>query len=178
MDVIEEKAVQTQAVYGSSDVANLLKIKESTVRKYCGILEKAGYEFLKNEMGHRAFFDNDLIVLRKMLNLKNESDMSLEDAAKSVVTWKKGDDMSVSDTKESEYIARYNDLVREFKEFQKQQMEFNKELLQEIKSQREYIGKLIEEKDLLVIQSMRNLLESKQELPEPTKKKNWWKFWK
>jgi biotin operon repressor len=59
---MSDKTQQIQAVYSSSDVAATLKIQESTLRKYCLILEKIGYEFLKNENGHRAFFDADSIV--------------------------------------------------------------------------------------------------------------------
>lgn len=82
----ENKQTQAvQAVYGSGDVADVLQIQESTLRKYCLLLEKAGYEFLKNEVGHRAFFDDDVIVLRKMIALKNDADMTLEEATKSVV---------------------------------------------------------------------------------------------
>ena len=54
------------------------------------VTRKIGSEFLKNEQGHRAFFDQDIIGLRKMMRLKNEADMTLEEAAKSVVAWKNG----------------------------------------------------------------------------------------
>ena len=47
-----EEMKQIQAVYGSSDIADVLHIQESTLRKYCLLLEKSGYEFLKNEQGH------------------------------------------------------------------------------------------------------------------------------
>ena len=47
----------TRSLYSSSDVATLLKIQESTLRKYCIMFEKAGYKFHKNENSHRGFFD-------------------------------------------------------------------------------------------------------------------------
>lgn len=114
---MSEGAKQVQAVYGSSDVADVLQVQESTLRKYCLLLEKSGYEFLKNELGHRAFFDDDVIVLKKMISLKNDADMTLEEAVKSVIAWKNGNDIAVSDTEEKRYIARYNDLLKEFKTF-------------------------------------------------------------
>ena len=171
-----EETKQIQAVYGSSDIADVLQIQESTLRKYCLLLEKSGYEFLKNEQGHRAFFDNDIIVLRKMISLKNNADMTLEEAVKSVIAWKNGNDITVGDTEEKHYIARYNDLLNEFKTFQEQQLNFNKELLQEIRSQREYIENRLEERDRLLIESMRETLEVRKEIAA-TQKKNWWKFW-
>lgn len=174
-----EKMEQVQAVFGSNDVADVLQIQESTLRKYCLLLEKSGYEFLKNEHGHRAFFDDDIIVLKKMLHFKNKADMTLEEAAKSVVAWKNGNDITVSDTEEKRYITRYNDLLEKFEAFQTQQIEFNKELIQEIRSQREYINNRLEERDRLLVQSMRNTLEARKEIAAAvTKKKKWWKFWK
>ena len=165
-----------QAVYGSSDIADVLQIQESTLRKYCLLLEKSGYEFLKNEQGHRAFFDNDVIVLRKMIALKNDTDMTLEEAVKSVMAWRKGTDITVRDTEEKQYIARYNDLMKEFKSFQEQQMNFNKELIQEVRSQREYIENRLEQRDQLLMQSIRESLEVRKEIAA-TQKKRWWKFW-
>ena len=48
--------------------------------------------------------------------------MTLEEAVKSVVAWKNGSDIAVGDTEEKHYIARYNDLLGEFKTFKKQHM--------------------------------------------------------
>ena len=183
---------QTQAVYGSSDVADVLQIQESTLRKYCLLLEKAGYEFLKNEHGHRAFFDNDVIVLRKMIGFKSDADMTLEEAVKSVVAWKNGNDITVRDTEDMRYVARYNDLVREFEAFQEQQrkfneqqikfneqqMKFNEELIREIRGQREYIENRLEQRDQLLMQSIRESLEVRKEIATAEKEKKWWQFWK
>lgn len=174
---MSEETKQIQAVYGSSDIADVLGIQESTLRKYCLLLEKSGYEFLKNEHGHRAFFDADVIVLRKMISFKNDADMTLEEAVKSVVAWNKGNDITVSDIEEKQYVARYNDLLGEFKTFQQQQMGFNKELIEEIQKQRDYIEKRLEERDRLLIESMRQTLEFRGAAVEGEKKKRWWRFW-
>lgn len=168
-----EETKQIQAVYGSSDIADVLQIQESTLRKYCLLLEKSGYEFLKNEQGHRAFFDHDVIALRKIISLKNGADMTLEEAVKSVMAWKKGNDITVSDTEEKRYIA----LIKEFKMFQEQQIHFNQKLLQEIRSQRAYIEHRLEERDRLLIQSIRETLEVRKEIMA-TQQKKWWQFYK
>lgn len=176
-----DKTQQIQAVYSSSDVAITLKIQESTLRKYCLILEKNGYEFLKNENGHRAFFDVDSIVLKKFIELKNGSDMTLEQAAKSVVAWKKGTDIAKSDTEESRYVARYNDLIEEFKSFQENQENFNKELLKQLQKQQEYISDKLEERDQKLMLILKETLETKRQLSIASaeeQKKKWWEFWK
>lgn len=174
--MMSEGIKQVQAVYGSSNIADILQVQESTVRKYCLLLEKSGYEFLKNEQGHRAFFDHDLIVLKKMMSLKSGADMTLVEAVKSVVAWKNGSDIAVSDTEEMRYIKHYNDLAEEFKMFQEQQMNFNKELIQEIRNQQEYIEQRLEQRDRLLIQSLRETLKVRKEIV--TAEKKWWQFWK
>ena len=112
-----------------------------------------------------------------MIRLKNGADMTLEEAVKSVVAWKKGNDIAVSDTEEKHYIARHNDLMKEFKSFQEQQIHFNQELLQEIRSQRAYIEHRLEERDGLFIQSIRETLEVRKEIMA-TQQKKWWQFYK
>lgn len=174
--MMSEGIKQVQAVYGSSNIADILHVQESTVRKYCLLLEKSGYEFLKNEQGHRAFFDHDLIVLKKMMSLKSGADMTLEEAVKSVIAWKNRSDIAVGDTEEMRYIKHYNDLAEEFKTFQEQQMNFNKELIQEIRNQQEYIEQRLEQRDRLLIQSLRETLEVRKEIAIAEKK--WWQFWK
>ena len=113
-----------------------------------------------------------------MIKLKNDGDMTLEEAVKSVVAWNKGNDITVSDMEEKRYIARYNDLLEEFKTFQQQQMEFNRELIAEVRNQREYINERLEERDRLLVESMRQTLETRKEIAaaEKEKKKKWWRF--
>ena len=167
---MSDKTQQIQAVYSSSDVAITLKIQESTLRKYCLILEKNGYEFLKNENGHRAFFDADSIVLKKFIELKNGSDMTLEQAAKSVVAWKNGTDITKGDTEDSQYIARYNDLLEGFTSFKENQEKFNQELLKQLQQQQEYISNKLEERDQKLMLALKETMETKNNLQSLLKK--------
>ena len=41
--------------YNTNEIADIVAIAVSTVRKYCTILEKAGYLFTKNANGYRIF---------------------------------------------------------------------------------------------------------------------------
>lgn len=169
---------QVQTIYSSSDIAANLNIQESTLRKYCLILEENGYEFLKNERGHRAFFDNDLIALKKFVEFKDEADMSLKQAAKAVTAWKNGFSMTERDTEENRYVARYDDLLNEFKEFRENQNQFNKELLSQLQKQQQYIDTRLEERDQKLMLSLKETLEAKNQLAITTsEKKKWWKFW-
>lgn len=179
---------QIQAVYSSSDVSTVLAIQESTLRKYCLILEKNGYEFLKNANGHRAYFDGDIILLKKFLKLKEEADMTLEQASKSVIAWKKGTTISERDMEENRYVSRYNDLVEEFKSFKDTQGAFNQKLLNQLGKQQEYLDKRLEERDQRLEErdqrlmlALKETLETKKQLELAAveeQKKKWWRFGK
>ena len=52
--------------YSTKDIANMVDIAESTVRKYAQALEKAGYRFRKTENGSRIYTDNDVFVFKEV----------------------------------------------------------------------------------------------------------------
>ncbi|MGI2791057.1 DUF3967 domain-containing protein [Bacillus cytotoxicus] len=79
-----------KTLYSPGDVAEQLGIQPSTLRKYADVLEKEGYTFIKNERGHRKYRESDVIVFRKIINLKNDTDMTLENATKQIVSWHQG----------------------------------------------------------------------------------------
>ncbi|EJR28745.1 DUF3967 domain-containing protein [Bacillus mycoides] len=79
-----------KTLYSPGDVAEQLGIQSSTLRKYADVLEKEGYAFIKNERGHRKYRESDVMVFRKVINLKNDTDMTLENATKQIVSWHQG----------------------------------------------------------------------------------------
>lgn len=78
-------------IYSPSDVAAQLNIKQSTLRKYSILLEEHGYIFHKNDKSHRAYYDGDVMAVRKLIDFKNNANMTLDEAAKAVVSWSKGE---------------------------------------------------------------------------------------
>lgn len=80
--------------HAPEDIATVLKIKPSTLRKYSLLLEQSGYLFKKNAQGHRWYSDTDLTALRKFITLKDSSGMNLEDSADAVFLWSKGDSVA------------------------------------------------------------------------------------
>ncbi|MBE7106626.1 DUF3967 domain-containing protein [Bacillus cereus] len=79
-----------KTLYSPGDVVEQLGIQSSTLRKYADVLEKEGYTFIKNERGHRKYRESDVMVFRKVINLKNDTDMTLENATKQIVSWHQG----------------------------------------------------------------------------------------
>ncbi|MED4456140.1 DUF3967 domain-containing protein [Metabacillus fastidiosus] len=183
-DVTEQK----QTIYSSSDMAVMLIIQESTLRKYCLMLEEAGYKFHKNELGHRGFFHNDVIALKRLIEIKKHPDMTLKQACNAVIAWINENDVTDSDitdvTQNEQHSNRYNELSKQFEEFKKQQNEFNKELIDQLKKQQNYIENVLVERDKKLIEALRETQETKKliaataESEEQRAKKSWWQFWK
>lgn len=116
-----------QNVYGAKEAAALLSVKESTIRKYALLLEEAGYHFDKDPVRGRAFYDKDVIAIRRMMEGSKGADMTLKSAAHAVV-------MAMADTNkapavmdditpDSRYIERYIEEMTDLKEAVQQQNE-------------------------------------------------------
>lgn len=159
--------VQTNIILmNPSDVCALLDIKESTLRKYAGILKNAGYEFHVNDKGQRGYFDKDVVVLRRFLEVKASSDMTLEQAANAVISWVEKSDMSLRVIRESEIEKRYSNDISELKETIEKQNELLQALMQKMDRQQDYIDQSLEERDKKLMESIRISQETKQLLIE------------
>jgi transcriptional regulator of heat shock response len=170
----------SQSIYVSKDVATMKKIQESTLRKYCIMLEDQGYHFHKNDHGHRGFMDNDVITLRKLIEIKSHPDMTLKQACNAIMTWVKEKNTSEVDTnvitKNEQYNKQYNELK---KEMIQQQNEMLKKLAMKMDEQQRCIDERLERRDQQLMSAIRKMQEEKRVLLETaaTNKKPWWRFW-
>lgn len=90
MDEINVQTNTTEKAYWASEVAEKLKMNTSTLRNWTNALEKANYQFIKDEKGRRAFLDKDVENLKLLQkNLKNN--MSMKDAVLSVISRVEGE---------------------------------------------------------------------------------------
>ncbi|PHE83680.1 DNA-binding protein [Bacillus toyonensis] len=176
-----DKTDSSQSVYISKDVAMMLKIQESTLRKYCIMLEEHGYKFHKNEHGHRGFLDNDVITLRKLIEIKSHPDMTLKQACNAIMTWVKEKDMSEVDTNVITENEQHDERYNELKEMIQQQNELLKNMAKKLDDQQRYIDEKLEKRDQQLIGAIREIQEEKRVLLETasTKQdKKWFEFWK
>ncbi|WP_205677304.1 DNA-binding protein [Aquibacillus halophilus] len=148
---------KTQKIFNSRESAALLNIKESTLRKYVLLLEDAGYKFHKNELGHRGYYENDIVSLKKLLEIKEFPEMTLKRSASAVMSWVQGDDLSEAEIYDNifsytRHNASYNELHKEIQDFKKRHEAYNHTLMERMEKQEkvlneihEKIGKLIKE---------------------------------
>ncbi|MDM5235356.1 DUF3967 domain-containing protein [Bacillus cereus] len=151
-----------KTLYGPGDVAEQLGIRSSTLRKYADVLEKEGYTFIKNERGHRKYRESDVMVFRKVINLKSDTDMTLENATKQIVSWHQGVEVLPLERNE---IERYEEpdfnatTLQTMLQDQNEVIEKQNELLQEL-------NKRLVEQDQRFAQRESELLSAIQTLQE------------
>lgn len=156
--------------YTNQEVSEMIGIADSTLRRWCGLLERSGYEFLKGENGQRAFRDRDVFLLRKMKKLNKQDGMKLENAVNAVMTMDQGTQQTPvvheNQTDRNEILQRLD-----------KQEAFNEALLQRLEERDQYIEKAILERNEQLTQVLEEIRESKKQIAA-VKEKKWWKFWK
>ncbi|MGU3373054.1 DUF3967 domain-containing protein [Bacillus mycoides] len=154
-----------KTLYSPGEVAEQLGIQSSTLRKYADVLEKEGYTFIKNERGHRKYRESDVMVFRKVINLKNDTDMTLENATKQIVSWHQGVEVLPLERHE---IERYEEpdfnatTLQTMLQDQNEVIEKQNELLQEL-------SKRLVEQDQRFTQRESELLSAIQSIQDSQK---------
>lgn len=152
-----------ERAFWAKEVAETLGISESTLRKYCLILEKAGYKFLRGDNNRRAFRKKDVEVLKQFKTLADQGkkldeaavtlvdtlDQQKEEAAVSAVT--------LVDMNKTMPIEKVGEVIKPILE----QNELLKKELEEIK---ERMAATDQKLDIIISRSERH--------------KRWWEFWK
>ncbi|MDA2202953.1 DUF3967 domain-containing protein [Bacillus cereus group sp. BceL221] len=152
-----------KTLYNPGDVAEQLGIQSSTLRKYADVLEKEGYTFIKNERGHRKYRESDVMVFRKVINLKNDTDMTLENATKQIVSWHQGVEVLPLERHE---IERYEEpdfnatTLRRMIQDQKEVIEKQNELLQGLNKRLVEQDQRFAQRELELLNAIQTIRES------------------
>jgi transposase len=178
--VEEQDIISTEKVYWSNEIAEHLNIQTSTLRKWCLILEEKGYDFHRNENDRRGFFEFDLNALTEFKKLTKKKNISLEHAAQIIVEKFKKEPNQ--ETKSSAVgfgspSKKLEEKIDELTEHVKRQDEFNRELLNRLIQQQDFIDKSMKERDKMLIDAIRDLQETKKlesATVEEEQKKSFW----
>lgn len=175
MDSVDES--RKENTYWSREIASILQIAESTLRKWCQILESHGYHFLRDDQERRAFTDHDAVSLRYFKELTKDKGVSLEIASKAVVgrfNRSATQNISLSDTEE---LSRYDDDMTRLFDYIERQERFNAEIVRKLDEQQEYINDSLQRREEALMAYLRESLEARRQLVA-AKESKWWKFWK
>jgi hypothetical protein len=147
--------------YWSREVAELLGISDSTLRKYCLLLEQNAYIFLRDDNNRRAFIERDVIALRQFQEMAKSSNMTLEDAALAVISAIKEDEttgivpsMAPHTSASNHNSQRYDELVgrlQQLIEHNQKQEAFNRVLLDRLEKQEVFIETILKETQLQLV---------------------------
>ncbi|WP_079524886.1 hypothetical protein [Halobacillus hunanensis] len=168
----------SQKAYWAKDIADLLDIKTSTLRRWSIELEKADYRFYRDEHYRRAYLEKDIMPLRKLKEfLVNK--MSMKDATKAVASMFPTNDngeitLPVHEEKEDELRLS----KREFKEYidQVANQAAQRAAEETAKAMQEKLKDEFEKRDRILTQQLNESIEQKQ-IAAATEEQNksWWK---
>jgi DNA-binding transcriptional MerR regulator len=171
-----------EKIYWSKDVADLLVIGTSTLRKWCLLLEENGYNFLRDEHERRAFVDHDVIALKAFKELTKNKGITLENASLAVVSKynrSNSEERTLSATPFHERSQqRYNELdkkIDQLLEHNAKQDAFNQALLDRLEKQETYIDQSLKKRDEQLIAAIREIQETKLLAAATEENKPWWK---
>ena len=155
-----------ELMYDTEMVSKVLGVQSSTIRKYCALMQKYGYEFNKNSVGHRVFYKKDILIIKEIVELKNSGSLTLTEAVQTILN------LDIADITDIESMPSlsYEKLLKEFEEFKNQQMDFNKKLLEQLEKQEDYIKNSINERDIKLIATIKESLETRKQIAEERRK--------
>ncbi|WP_460272074.1 DUF3967 domain-containing protein [Bacillus sp. NEAU-Y102] len=154
-----------KTLYSPGDVAEQLDIQSSTLRKYADVLEKEGYTFIKNERGHRKYRESDVMVFRKVINLKNDTEMTLENATKQIVSWHQGVEVLPLERHEVERYEEPNfnaTPLQAMIQEQKEIIEKQNYLLQELNKRLDEQDQRFTQRELKLLSAIQSLQDSQK----------------
>jgi transposase-like protein len=178
-----------ERTYWSKEVADLLGIGSSTLRKWCIQLEERGYKFLRDAQERRAFTERDVMALRSFRELTRDKGVTLENAADVVIS--RFNPITTEDRTPSVLDElprsgeRYEALMQKvdyLTEHTQKQEAFNQSLLELLKEQQAYIKNSIKSRDerlmtaIHELQEQRKMIAAAEEEKMKSKKKKWWQL--
>ncbi|PGP18663.1 hypothetical protein COA01_23255 [Bacillus cereus] len=81
---------EVEVLYSLQEAAEAVRVKPSTISKYCTALDKQGYQFEKKPDGSRKLREQEIAIFRKIGELKLKEKSTVEKAIETIVlAWQK-----------------------------------------------------------------------------------------
>lgn len=161
---------QNEKAYTTKEIATLLDMAISTVRKYSQHLEKAGYIITKTESKARIFTAYDMMVLRYLKDLRDKTNITVDQATNIVIERFGKEPVQTETTENTAVIMQYEKRCKEM------QIKLNEhtELIKLLSARLEETEKQNNVRDDIVIQSLKKLAGMmKLVIKENSEKKSW-----
>lgn len=157
-------------------MSEVTRIPESTVRRYC---QKFSEFMTYKELAKGKRYDPKTIeVLERISTLYDDGFETSEiknflSNEFAITIEQEGDTASQPPSTTHSTNTR---IIKELTQFKEQQEAFNKNLINQLKKQEDYIKESIERRDRELMGALKEIQEQKKLANED--KKSWWKFWK
>lgn len=161
--------MEQEKAYTTKEVSDHLEIGTSTLRKWCLSLEENGYLFSRTESNKRLFVERDLLALKYFKKLVQGENFSLGNASK-IITSRYKEETSETrtpsvlreDEKEDRSVMRSEEVINKLMHHIEKQEKFNMELMERFDKQQQYIEERLEDRDNKLMQSIREVQETKK----------------
>ena len=170
------KHEENQKSYWAKDIAELLDITTSNLRRWSIDLENEGYCFYRDEHNRRAYLEKDIMPLKKLKEFLS-SNMSKNDAIKAVVSMFPQDNNSVFTipVNEDEIRLSKRELKEIVQEAVKEAVEEEREAM--FRAFERKMDDTLEQRERLLTQHLQTTLEERRLQIAAAQEKKWWKFW-
>lgn len=167
--------------YFSKEVALKVDINASTLRQWCLLIEKEGYEFTRNDKEQRIFYERDINLLFE-IKKQIEKTRNREDAIKTVVSRYLGMDnaeklISVREDEHVNITISADELKKMIEESVATAVEKEREAM--FKAFENKMNDVIERRDMQLVKQLNDSMEQKKletaAAIEEEKKKGFWK---
>lgn len=169
---------ETQKSYWAKDIAELLDISTSNLRRWSIDLENEGYCFYRDEHNRRAYLEKDIMPLKKLKEFL-ANNMSKNDAIKAVVSMfpRDNNDVFTVPVIEDELRLSKRELKEIVQEAVKEAVEEEREAM--FRAFEHKMNDTLEKRDRLLTQHLQATLEERRlEIAASQEKKKWWEFWR
>lgn len=153
-----------EKAFYTHEVAGMLNIGQSTLRKWCIELEANGYKFVKGENDSRIFLEKDISALKTFKHYLKIERKTKNEASKLVIEQflKKQENEGTLPVLADNILINMQNQINELVEMNKNQEHFNRLLLERLEQQNEYIKDLIDRRDQLLLETIREQQNEKK----------------
>lgn len=169
--------VARERTYSGREVADLLGIGASTLRKWSMLLESHGYWFLRDNQNRREYRQIDINALQRFYRLTKDQLVPQEEAAQMIVTHNSSEPTPRSETAvalapapvlhpqvKDESIIELDQKLHILASHVKQQDAAHQELLARVEKQEAYIRSSLKERDRRLTKAMSDIMDAKAQL--------------
>ncbi|WP_194273226.1 hypothetical protein [Priestia megaterium] len=171
------KNEETLKSYWAKEIAELLDISTSNLRRWSIDLENEGYSFYRDEHHRRAYLERDIMPLKKLKEFLGNN-MSKNDAVKAVVSMFPSENNGVITIPVIEDEVRLSKLELQelVQEAVKEAVEEEREAMFQAFEHR--MNDTLEKRDRLLTQHLQSTMEERRLEIAAAQEKKWWQFWK